>query len=139
MRSVMWVLGFFGIRLCYMTVWRDLQAQAERVRQRMRKRRVRVIGLDGMFGKVRGRGQGVVVAVDMGSGEPAALAKLEEGDVEAVVAWLRPLVEEMGIRVLVTDDLSAYRVVAEKLGLEHQMCDFHLIWWAGHALKGLEK
>lgn len=139
LRAVVWVLGVFGIRLCHMTVWRDLQAQAERVRRRMRKRRVRVIGLDGMFGKVRGRGQGVVVAVDMGTGEPVVLMKLEEDDVDAVVASLRPLVEEMGIRVLVTDDLSAYRVVAEKLGLEHQVCDFHLMRWAGRALKGFEK
>ncbi|MDH7488589.1 MAG: transposase [Anaerolineae bacterium] len=134
-----WIVGLFGICLCHMTVWRDVQTLAERVRQKVRKRRVRVLGLDGLLGEVRGEGRGTVVAVDMGTGEPVNLVEIDERDVEAVVAWLRPLVEEMGIQVLVTDDLATYKVIAERLELEHQVCDFHLMRWVGRALKGLEK
>jgi hypothetical protein len=42
------------------------------------------------------------------------------------------------LRVIVTDDLASYKQVAEHLGLEQQICQFHVRRWVGlmvHELK----
>ncbi|MFH1243754.1 MAG: transposase [Pseudomonadota bacterium] len=44
----------------------------------------------------------------------------------------------MGVNVIVTDDLAVYKVVAKKLNLEHQICQFHVRRWVGRTLKELE-
>ena len=41
--------------------------------------------------------------------------------------------------MLVTDDLLSYRVVAEKLEVEHQVCQFHERRWVGRALYELRE
>ena len=46
-----------------------------------------------------------------------SLAEIDEHSVEQVVAWLKPWVAELGIEVLVTDDLVEQAQVAERLGL----------------------
>jgi len=51
---------------------------------------------------------------------------LDENKSEAVKKWLEPLVQRLGVSVIVTDDLAVYKVVAEKLDLEHQICQFHV-------------
>ena len=42
------------------------------------------------------------------------------------LCWIEPLVKRLGARVIVTDDLASYKKVAEKLGLEHQICQFQV-------------
>jgi hypothetical protein len=79
----------------------------------------------------------VVVAVDLGTGEPVALEVVEEHDVEAVGAWLGQLVEEFGVEVIVTDDLGNYRQLANDLDVDHQVCRFHLRRWVGRSLRSL--
>ena len=59
----------------------------------------------------------MVVAVDMGTGQPVAPVELSERDAGPVVRWLPPLVEAYGVEVLVTDDLGGYRKVTEALGV----------------------
>jgi transposase-like protein len=48
-------------------------------------------------------------------------------------------VQQHGVSVIVTDDLSSYKVVAEKLQLEHQICQFHVRRWVGKTLKDLQE
>jgi hypothetical protein len=43
------------------------------------------------------------------------------------------------ILVIVTDDLFSYKIVAEKLQLEHQICQFHVRRWVGKALRELHQ
>jgi hypothetical protein len=43
----------------------------------------------------------------------------------------------LGISVIVTDDLVSYKVVAQKLDVEHQICQFHVRRWAGRMLHQL--
>ncbi len=66
-----------------------------------------------------------------------AVAALDEKDPQAVTAWLAPLVTQLGIEVIVTDDLGSYRRVAEELGVYHQVCLWHLWRWVGRALHEL--
>jgi hypothetical protein len=79
-----------------------------------------------------------MVAVDMGDGEPLAIGKIDEKDMSAVVRWLRMLKQKHGIGAIVTDDLGMYRSIAEKLGLGHQVCQFHVRRWVGRTLRELE-
>jgi hypothetical protein len=37
----------------------------------------------------------------------------------------------------VTDDLSSYRPMARELGVEHQICQFHMRRWVGGSLRSL--
>lgn len=134
----MWVLGpslrhtcavleMFGVSLSHMTVWRDLQEQAEGERRRRQWLLVHVLGVDGAYVRCGGRTRGVLVAVDLGSGEPVAVGMVDEADTQAVVRFLRPLVR----RLVASDDLGSLRVSAERLRLEHQVCQFHLRRWVG--------
>jgi len=43
------------------------------------------------------------------------------------------------VSVIVTDDLFSFRIVAEKLGLEHQVCQFHVRRWVGRTLHELRE
>jgi hypothetical protein len=44
----------------------------------------------------------------------------------------------MGVSVIVTDDLYIYKLVAERLNLEHQVCQFHVRRWVGRVIKELQ-
>jgi transposase-like protein len=127
----------FAIPLSHMTVLRDVRMLAGEVRQQRQARTVRVLGLDGAVTHIRGQEVGLVVAIDLGSGEPVAVAALDETNVGAVLRWLAPVVQQLGVEVVVTDDLKSYQTVTEQLGLYHQRCVFHLRRWVGRALREL--
>ncbi|MFN4292966.1 MAG: transposase [Thermoflexales bacterium] len=136
-RGVSAVLAVFGVQLNRMTAWRDLQEQAALLTQRRSIRSVRVLGVDGVYVKRGGQTRGVVVAVDMGDGQPVAVAELDERDAQAVGAWLKPLVARLGVRVVVTDDLAGYRGAAEQSGVVRQVCWFHVQRWVRRRLNEL--
>jgi transposase-like protein len=138
-RGVAGVFEVFGVGIAAMTAWRDVQEQAEQLRGKCARQTVRVLGVDGAWMLGWGEKRGVMVAVDLGSGEPVAIGYIDERDSQKVRRWLEPLVKRLGVSVLVTDDLAAYRGMAEKLNLEHQVCQFHVRRWVGrtlHELKG---
>jgi transposase-like protein len=122
----------------FMTIWR-MQAEAQKVNRRNQWNRVRVLGLDGAYVLGWGKKQPVLVAVDLGTGEPITVGYINEYDPQAIVRWLRPLVQQHQISVIVTDDLSSYKIVAEKLQLGHQICQFHVRRWVGKTLKELQE
>ena len=138
-RSIAAVLAVFGIQLSRMTAWRDVQALADTLLQARKWQPVRVLGLDGAYVRGWGETRPVLVAVDLGTGQPVALGQVDEWDPQAVRRWLEPLVKRLGVSVIVTDDLSTYRTVAEKLDLEHQVCQFHVRRWVGRSLHGLKE
>ena len=148
--SLMWVLGmslrgvavalsWFDVQLCHMSVWRDLQEQANKLEHRYRWQPVRVLGVDGMYPLVKGEKRPVIVAVDLGNGQPMAIGRVDESNPYAVKRWLEPLVKRLGVSVIVTDDLNSFRVVAEKLEVERQVCQFHLRRWVGRDLYELRE
>lgn len=139
LRNVPAALGSFGVELSHMSVWRDLQEQAEVVRKHRHWKPVRVLGIDGAYPRMKGEKQPVVVAVDLGDGEPVAIGNLDEANPQAIKRWLEPLVKRLGVSVIVTDDLASYRIVASKLGLEHQVCQFHVRRWVGRTLHDLSQ
>ena len=149
--AIYWVLGLslrgvaialtpFGIKLSHMTVWRDLQAQTEQLEKQRRWQPVRVLGLDGAY--VQGwdkRKHPVLVAVNLGWSQPVAIGYIDEYNPQAVRRFLEPLVQRLGVSVVVTDDLASFRSVTQKLGVEHQVCQFHVRRWVGRTLRELKE
>lgn len=137
LRSVGIALQPFGVQLSHMTVWRDIQEQAEQLEKRNHWKQVRVLGLDGAYVRAWGDVRPVLVAVDLGEGQPVAVGYVDEYNPQAVRRWLEPLVKRLEVSVIVTDDLVHYKTVAHKLDLEHQICQFHVRRWVGRTLKEL--
>lgn len=137
LRPVTAVLSLFGAAVCHQTVWRDAVAFAQQLGCRRRPGRVRVLGVDGTGARIGGQPSGIVVAVDMGTGKPVVMVELDEHDPEAVLDWLAPLVEQLGVEVIVTDDLNLYRPLAKTLDVDRQLCLFHVRRWVGKALRDL--
>jgi hypothetical protein len=132
------ILSGLNVTICPMTVWRDAQEQEEKLRRHNQWKPVRVLGLDGAYVLGWGEKRPVLVAVDLGTGQPVAVGYVNEYDPQAVQRWLEPFVQRLGVSVIVTDDLAAYKVVARRLNLGHQICQFHVRRWVGRALKELE-
>jgi transposase-like protein len=137
LRSAVIALAPFGVKLSHMSVWRDLQEQADLQEKHRHWKLVRVLGLDGAYVRAWGEVRPVLVAVDLGNGEPVAVGYVDEYNPQAVRRWLEPLVKRLGVSVIVTDDLVHYKTVAQKLDLEHQICQFHVRRWVGRTLKEL--
>lgn len=138
LRGTSALLSVFPVALSHTSIWNDVQAAAQRWSQNQ-TRQVRVLGVDGVYPKVWGQEQPTVIAVDLGSGQPVALGAISEKDWRAVVAWLEPLVEELGVQVVVTDDLRELAVAVKALHCDHQICHFHLLRWLWRALEKLRQ
>lgn len=138
LRASSLILSGLPVLVSFMTIWRDVQAEAQQLKKRNQWKPVRVLGLDGAYVLGWGEKQPVVVAVDLGTGEPLALGYVNEHDPQAVQRWLEPLVQQHGITVIVTDDLFSYKVVIEQLQLGHQVCQFHVRRWVGKTRKALQ-
>lgn len=135
LRQTTGILGIWQRAVCHMTVWRDIQWAAVR---RPAKQTVRVAGLDGFYCSVKGQPKGLMVLLDMGDGQPLELSEVAEESADKLLAWLRPLTEQYGIEVIVTDDLASYPVVANELELKRQACRFHALRWMMLTLKECE-
>lgn len=61
--------------------------------------------------------RGVVLTIDGLSGEDGAT--LQE--------WIAPITEAVGAEVLVSDDADAFKDVADKGGMGHQVCKKHVL------------
>jgi transposase-like protein len=138
-RGMAAVFDVFGVTMSRMTGWRDVQVWAEQLRKQRKWQKVRVLGVDGAYVLGWGKKQKVLIAVDLGTGQPVQIGYVDEHDPQAVRRWLEPLVKQLGVSVIVTDDLVTYRVVTEKLALEHQVCQFHVRRWVAKTLKELRE
>jgi transposase-like protein len=131
--------GVFGVEIGRMSAWRDVQKRAGELERQRKWQPVRVLGVDGAYVRGWGKTQPVLVAVDMGTGQPVTVGYVDEKDPQAVRKFLEPLMQRLGVSVIVTDDLSSYKQVAEALQLEQQICQFHVRRWVGRALHELEE
>jgi len=137
-RGMELILGVFGVGISRMSGWRDVQEEAGQMKRSRMWKPVRVLGLDGAYVLGWGKKRPVLVAVDLGAEKPVAIGYVDEANPQAVKRWLEPIVKRLGVSVIVTDDLASYKVVARKLDLEHQICQFHVRRWVGRALHDLQ-
>lgn len=153
MSVLLWVLGLsldnvsiflraLGCGIAKSTAWLNLQASGERARE-LRKRRpktqVRVLGIDTTGYKVKGKSITTGMITNGEAGEVIEVEILEGEDKEEIEAWLKELVEELEVEVLISDDADAFKGVADDLGLRHQVCVAHVRKWATKRTKGLIK
>lgn len=139
LRGVCSVFEAFGIILSHMSVWRDIQEQAELQAKRRHWQETRVLGIDGAYPLGWGEKQPVLIAVDLGEGQVVEIGYVDEKDPRAVKRFLQPLVQRLGVSVIVSDDHPILRKVIDQLGVEHQVCQFHLRRWVGRSLHRLRK
>jgi transposase-like protein len=129
----------FGAEIERMSAWRDVQEHAGELEKARKWKAVRVMGVDGAYVRGWGKTQPVLVAVDMGTGQPVTVGYVDEKDPQAVRKFLEPLMQRLGVSVIVTDDLFSYKQVAEALGLEQQVCQFHVRRWVGRTVHELKE
>jgi len=138
-RGVSRMLSGLNIALSHMSVWRNAQEQAQPLKKQNRWRKVRVLGVDGAVVRGWGEQRPVLVAVDLGQGDVVEVGYVNEYNPQAVETWLRGLMQRLGVGVIVTDDLSTYRLVTERLQPGHQVCQFHVRRYVGKSLKQLRE
>jgi hypothetical protein len=85
-----------------------------------------VIGADGTYVKVKGEKVGVQVVVDDQSGDLLGLDIMVSENSEEVRQVVERVAEQVEAQVLVSDDLDAYKRVADQVGLDHQICRSHV-------------
>jgi transposase-like protein len=125
------VLCAFNTPLGKTTVYVNVQEAGMAARQQQRevvlgKGERAVIGSDGTYLKVKGQEVGVQVVVDDQDGELLGLEIIVSENTEAIVEVVRAVAKQVKAKVLVSDDLDAYKGAADELALEHQICRSHV-------------
>jgi len=120
-----------ALALSKTTVYRNVQAAgraARRLRQAWlaRGRKIRVLGAD--LTRVRCQGESLVVGVvvDDVTGIELSVDILDDESAETMTSWLREVADLVGAEVLTTDDADAFKIAADELGLDHQICRGHV-------------
>ena len=80
LRGVATFLSAFGVQVSHMTVWRDIQEQTKLLEKRRRWRPLRVLGVDSVYPLEKVKKSPVLIAVDLGNGQPVAIGKVDESD-----------------------------------------------------------
>lgn len=126
-QAVSHLLMALGQAIAKMTSWRDVQEMGEALSRKPRPvGRGVVLGADETVVKVKGAKIVVGLLVEPEKGELIGMELLVEQESEAFYRWLQEYTQELGVKALVSDDLSTYKPVVEALGLEHQVCLAHV-------------
>jgi transposase-like protein len=102
-----------------------------------------VIASDGTYVKVKGEQIGIQVVVDDQSGDLLGLDIVVSENMDEVREIVEQVAEQVDAEVLVSDDLDVYKGVADKAGLDHQICRGHVKRnvddWAQSVIEQLKK
>jgi len=131
-RGVEDVFEALGFTLDHSTIYRNVQAAGEMVRQMRRtwlqqwKGKIAVVGGDLTYVQCRGEQIAIAVAVNAETGVTLDIEILDDEKAETLEAWLRPLLKLVRAEVLLTDDQDGFKSVADKAGVLHQICRRHV-------------
>ena len=130
-RGVEDFLTAFGSPVDHVTVYRDVQEAGERacqLREEWLKQagKVRVVGGDPTHARCGGEDVVIGVAVDAQEGLVLTIDVLENEQTETLCQWLLPILDLVGADALTTDDADAFKTVADRAGVEHQICRQHV-------------
>jgi hypothetical protein len=129
--AVSLALEALGVYMAKSSVYEAVQATAKRVPGLERQEvfagiRTPAVGGDLTSVKCNGEWLHLGLAVDDITGLVLTIDELEAEDADTLQEWLEPIVKAVGAQLLVTDDADAFKVVADKLGQEHQICKSHV-------------
>lgn len=124
-------LEAFGVAICKTTVYNNVQEAGIVSRRRQcasvaSEGKRAVIGSDGTYVKVRGEKVGIQVVVDDRNGDLLGLDIIVSENSEEVRQVVEQVAQQVEAEVLVSDDLDVYKGVADRLGLDHQICRSHV-------------
>ena len=124
-RSVAHPLSALGCPASRMSGWRAVQetgkAAALGMSARAMSGRTPVMGADETTVKARGKAKLAGFVADAESGESLGIDMPVERDSEEFADCIKGYVERLE-EAVATDDLSTYKPVVDKLGLEHRVC-----------------
>jgi len=124
-------MGALGHPVGKTTVYRDVQAAGEQVRELRedwlgrQAGRVRVVGGDPTHVRCQGKDVIVGVTVDAEAGTTLDICILDNERADTLTDWLKPMIEMVGARVLITDDADGLKTAADQAGVHHQVCRQH--------------
>jgi transposase-like protein len=129
--AVVLMLEALGIWIGKTTVYEAVQAAAERVpgmkqASLFQGYRTPALGADLTSVKCNGKWLSLGVTVDAITGMTLTIDKLSGEDAQTLTAWLKPIIETVDARVLVTDDADALKTAADENGVDHQVCKSHV-------------
>jgi transposase-like protein len=130
-RGVEDVLTALGYPLDHVTVYRDVQEAGERARELRRGwmkqvGEVKSVGADPTHVQCGGEDVVIGVAVDAQEGMILTIDVLDNEQADTLYQWLEPILELVSAEVLTTDDADALKSVADRAGVEHQICRRHV-------------
>ena len=126
------MLEALGVFESKSSVYRAVQTTAESVPGMKRTGllegyRTKALGSDLTSVKCRGQWLPIGVTVDAINGLVLCVDRLEGEDAETLKAWIEPIADQVGAETLVTDDADAFKEVADRSGLDHQICKSHVV------------
>ena len=88
--------------------------------------RTKAIGADLTSVKCNGKWLSIGVVVDPINGLVLCVDHLDGEDAQTLKDWVEPIADQVGAETLVTDDADAFKEVADRSGLYHQVCKSHV-------------
>jgi len=121
-----------GVFLSKTSVYRTVQAAAEALPGLKRSQIAsgytsKALGADLTSVKCNGKWLPIGVVVDPINGLVLSIDRLSGEDAQTLQAWIAPIADQIGARVLVSDDADAFKQVADKCGLDQQVCKSHVV------------
>lgn len=129
--AVVLMLEALGVWIGKTTVYEAVQAVAERVpgmkqANLLQDYRTPALGADLTSVKCKGKWLPLGITVDAITGMTLSIDKLSAEDAQTLREWLKPIIETVAARVLVTDDADALKTAADQNGVHPQVCKSHV-------------
>ena len=126
------VLDALGMWMSKATVYRAVQAAAERLPGMKRERllegcRTKALGADATSVKCKGKWLPIGITVDALTGLVLTIDQLSGEDAQSLQEWVAPIAESVQAQVLVSDDADGFKTVADQQGLFQQVCKSHVV------------
>ena len=130
--AVVIMLEALGVYLSKSSIYRTVQATAEAVPGMKRTEllqgyRTKAIGGDLTSVKCKGQWLPIGVIVDSINGLVLCIDHLDGEDAQTLKDWVEPIADQVRAHTLVTDDADAFKEVADRSGLDHQVCKSHVV------------
>ena len=121
-----------GCRLGRSTVFGNLQQTGTVARRKLRARlrskmKVRVVAMDFTHVAEQGKDIAVMHATDAGTGMTLEITPLHAEDEHTVTRYVRRMAKLTGCEVIVTDDADVFTTAADAAGVQHQICQQHVV------------
>ena len=139
----LWLLGIslggvadlllaFGCPLSRPTILANLRRAGTQARRRLRDRLrsglvVQTVAVDCTHVTLRGTEKVVIQSVNARSGLTLEIMILPTEDERTIVRYIQRMAKLTGCQVIVSDDADVFKTAADAAGLEHQICQRHVV------------